>query len=128
MMKIVFIFITVLASAQSKDFVVEKIRSVYDGDTFRADLNCVEPFFCSNMSIRVYGVDTEEIKSKTQKSLDAKNFTKSFLAKKPIILKECKPDKYFRIDCAVYNKDGMNLSEELIKRGFGKPYFGGTKN
>ena len=108
------------------------IASVYDGDTFKINLNCSLAVYCEKVPVRVRGVDTPEIKGKTAREKNlaqkAKEFTKEFLSVRPISLFNCGRDKYFRLLCDVQNGDGKNLARELIKRDFGYSYQGGTKS
>ena len=125
------IFLTqwVLSQNQIK---VLKINSVYDGDTFRVDLDCAcdLPFFCKNISVRVRGIDTPEIRTKCpaekRKGLQAKRFVQHFLRKGNIVLKNIKKGKYFRIVAAVY-VGKKSLAKALIKKGLAVPYDGKTK-
>ena len=107
------------------------VASVYDGDTFKINLNCSFAVYCEKVPVRVRGVDCPEIKAKTarEKSLaqEAKAFTKKFLSQKPITLTDCGRDKYFRLLCGVTNAGGKDLAEELIRRGLGYAYDGGKK-
>ena len=108
------------------------IVSVYDGDTFKINLNCSLAVYCEKVPVRVLGVDCPEIKGKTEKekqlAQQAKAFTKSFLEQGPISLTQCSRDKYFRLLCKVSNGQGQNLADELIKRNLGYKYYGGTKS
>ena len=108
------------------------VASVYDGDTFKINLNCSLAVYCEKVPVRVRGVDTPEIKGKTarEKKLaqKAKEFTQAFLEQKPITLTDCGRDKYFRLLCDVTNADGEDLATELIRRDLGDPYDGGTKS
>lgn len=108
------------------DFSATPLKN-YDGDTFTADINCSEQFFCKGVSVRVKGVDTPEMKSHTELSVTAKTTTTQFLQTKPITLVNCVKDKYFRIVCDVYNGNKQNLSDVLLKANLAKPYDGGTK-
>ena len=107
------------------------IVSVYDGDTFKINLNCSLAVYCEKVPVRVLGVDCPEIKGKTEKEKQlaqkAKTFTKNFLANGPISLTGCSRDKYFRLLCKVQNAQGQNLADELIKHKLGYSYYGGTK-
>ena len=107
------------------------VASVYDGDTFKINLNCSFAVYCEKVPVRVRGVDCPEIKAKTarEKALaqEAKAFTKKFLSQKPITLTDCGRDKYFRLLCGVTNAGGKDLAEELIRRGLGYAYDGGKK-
>ncbi len=108
------------------------IASVYDGDTFKINLNCSMAVYCEKVPVRVLGVDTPEIKGKTEREKklaeQAKAFTKNFLAQGPISLTNCGRDKYFRLLCDVTNGQGKNLAQELIKAKLGYSYYGGTKS
>ena len=121
-----------LINAQNFDDV--KVISVYDGDTFKVNLPCKEDIFCKDISVRVNGIDTPEIKGKNscekQKAKEAQALTKSVLNKGPVILKNCKRDKYFRLLCDVSvlgKNQGYNLSEELINANLAVEYHGETK-
>jgi endonuclease YncB( thermonuclease family) len=123
------ILLTLLLSISLYALDIDKIVSVYDGDTFKVDLKCNEPLLCKNLPIRVYGVDTPEIRNKDliQKALGfkAKDFTVDFV-KNGVILEECKRGKYFRLVCKVRN-DKEYLSEYLIRNNVAVEYYGGTK-
>lgn len=108
------------------------VASIYDGDTFKINLNCSLAVYCEKVPVRVLGVDTPEIKGKTERekklAQEAKAFTKDFLAQGPISLSNCTRDKYFRLLCDVTNGQGKNLAQELIKAKLGYSYYGGTKS
>ena len=108
------------------------VASVYDGDTFKINLNCSLAVYCEKVPVRVLGVDTPEIKGKTAKekrlAKEAKAFTKNFLSNGPISLSRCSRDKYFRLLCEVTNAQGQNLAQELIKKDLGYAYWGGKKS
>ncbi len=108
------------------------IASVYDGDTFKINLNCSLAVYCEKVPVRVLGVDTAEIKGQTEREKEmaqqAKAFTKKFLEKGPVSLSNCGRDKYFRLLCDVTNGEGKNLAKELIKAKLGYEYWGGTKS
>lgn len=129
-MKYMITILLLVNSLMAVDFEIKKVRSTYDGDTFRVDLNCSTPFFCEDTSIRVIGIDTPEIKGKSLREIElakqAKAFTKAFLKNSPKLV-NCSKDKYFRLDCYVIDKDGKSLSQELINSHLGVAYDGGTK-
>ena len=108
------------------------VASVYDGDTFKINLNCSLAVYCEKVPVRVRGVDTPEVKGKTERekrlAQQAKAFTKDFLSVRPVSLSNCGRDKYFRLLCDVENGEGKNLARELIKRDLGYSYQGGTKS
>lgn len=108
------------------------IASVYDGDTFKINLNCSFAVYCEKVPVRVRGVDCPEIKGKTEKekrlAQKAKAFTKAFLEDGPVTLTDCGRDKYFRLLCDVTNNTGEDLAEELIRHNLGYAYNGGKKS
>lgn len=111
------------------DAVIEKIVRVYDGDTYYVNLKNFPPIIGANVGIRLRGVDCPEIKTGCSKSLaiEVRNYVISkFNNAKKIELKRMSRDKYFRIGADIYI-DGSNLAKELIKLGYAKPYYGGTK-
>ena len=117
---------------ESETFQNVSVASVYDGDTFKINLNCSLAVYCEKVPVRVRGVDTPEIKGKTERekalAQKAKAFTKEFLNKHPVALSDCGRDKYFRLLCDVTNGEGKDLAQELIKRDLGYSYQGGTKS
>ena len=130
------LFVTSFATAAQKDttygnLVVQKVISVYDGDSFRADIAGVHPLIGSNIGIRVYGVDTPEIRGKcpSEKAMaqNAKRFVEQAIrAANTIELRDVRRDKCFRIN-AVVVIDGKSLGAMLIQRQLAYPYFGDTK-
>jgi endonuclease YncB( thermonuclease family) len=108
-----------------------ELISCYDGDT--CNFNILDdnfPTYLNPMLIRVYGVDTPEMKGKnTNKELaiKAKNFTTNFVKNATNLqLIDCIKDKYFRFNCT-YISGKLSLADQLIKEKLGKPYFGGNK-
>ena len=106
---------------------VKSIKSVYDGDTFRAYL----PNFQKDQRIRVRGVDTPEIKGKCQfekeLAIKAREFTKSFLKLGAVELKNLSKDRYQRILADVF-VNGRGLDKALIERGLGRKWRGKREN
>ncbi len=139
-MKLIFILIAICiilpfnTSAKNKNFgdvEVIKITSIYDGDSFRADLKGLPAIVGEHMAIRINGIDTPELRGKceVEKLLarKAKQFTVERLrATKSIVLKNIKRGKYFRLIADVYI-DGVSLGEQLIKHGHATEYSGKTK-
>ena len=122
------------ALADSKtygDAKVLEVTSVYDGDTFRANIEGYPPIIGERMAIRIAGIDTPEIRDKDPQvkalAQQAKQFTVKRLREgKHIVLKNIQRGKYFRIVADVYI-DGVSLGDELMKAGLAKPYTGGKK-
>ena len=136
-MKRLIILLLLLAIAQSglsakpmSSFAGVKLSRLIDGDTFSVDLSCTHDVFCKDISVRVRGIDTPELRSKNPKEREAarkaKQFTKEFLEAGQVDLLNCSRDKYFRLLCDV-TSDGEDLASALFKAGLAKPYFGGKK-
>lgn len=111
--------------------VVEEVTSIYDGDTFRANIKGYPKIVGYRMGIRILGIDTPEMRAKCSKEKDlaraAKKLTVSLLRGAELIeLKNIKRGKYFRILADVY-VDGMSIADELMKNGYAVKYDGGTK-
>ena len=103
----------------------------YDADTVTFNIPNVHPIIGSKISIRVLGLDTAEVRGKTECEKKAAQISKKFVADelskaKRIDLVEVGKDKYFRLLGRV-KYDGKDLTEELLKRDMAYPYFGGTK-
>ena len=95
---------------------VKYIRN-YDGDTITVDIPWVHEFLGKAIPIRVRGIDAEEIKTKSEKSKQAKQFVQEWLeVAKQIDLINVERGKYFRIVADVI-VDGMSLAEELVRLG-----------
>lgn len=131
---IIILLLTILSQSILYAFNIQKVElvSCYDGDTCKFNILDVNfPDYLNPMSIRVYGVDTEEMRGKnTNKALAIKGreFTINFVKNaKNLQLTKCIKDKYFRFDC-VYLDGKLSLANELIKNNLGKPYFGGRKH
>ena len=104
----------------------------YDGDTVTFNIKDVHPLFGEKISVRVYGIDSPEIKTQDtcekEKGRVAKNLVANLLKNaKRIDLENVKRDKYFRI-LADVKFDQKSLSEVLLKNNLATPYFGATKS
>ena len=128
------IFIAFSPQAKEKSFgnaTVLEVTSIYDGDTFRANIEGFPAVIGEHMSIRINGIDTPELRGKCDKEKQlarlAKQFTVERLrAAKSITLKNIKRGKYFRLIADVY-VDGVNLGGLLIKGKHALRYKGKTK-
>ncbi|WP_294964570.1 thermonuclease family protein [Sulfurimonas sp.] len=134
---ILLIVLTLSANAEAlknivfENAVVEEVTSIYDGDTFRANIKGYPKIVGYRMSVRILGIDTPEKRAKCKKEKDlalaAKKLTESLLKGAELIeLKNIKRGKYFRILADVY-VDGVPIANELIKNNLAVKYDGGTK-
>lgn len=132
MKKLLLIIILLIGSVSlAQDFNNVKFIRNHDGDTFWFDLGSNVPELFRTMPLRLYGIDTPEVGTKNpcekRKGLMVRDFAHNELTNaKQINLVDCSKDKYFRILCRV-NYDGKDLTQELLKRGYGYEYYGGTK-
>jgi len=109
---------------------VEYVRN-YDADTITVNIPGVHPLIGDKISIRVFGIDTPEVKTKDSCEKLAANrakdlVTKMLLRAKRIDLVDVQKDKYFRI-LAKVKVDGVDLGQTLIDAKMAYPYFGDTK-
>ena len=110
---------------------VKEVVNVYDGDSFRVNIKNVHPLIGDNIGIRVYGIDTPEMRAKCpmekQMAIKVRDYVRTILDRaKKVELRELRRDKYFRIN-AVVVVDGRSLAAILISNGMARQYFGGTK-
>ena len=75
---------SVQAAPQYGTVTVSKVINVYDGDTFRVNMDSLPPIVGKNIPIRVNGIDTPEIRGKCQYeknlALEARDFVRAKLA------------------------------------------------
>ena len=130
----ILLFIIPHVSAKDKSFgnaTLLEVTSIYDGDTFRANIEGFPAVIGEHMSIRINGIDTPELRGKCDKEKQLARLAKQFTveplrAAKSVVLKNIKRGKYFRLIADVY-VDGVNLGEQLIKHGHAVKYKGKTK-
>ena len=126
--------ITTNISAKTNNYgnaTVAEVTSIYDGDTFRANIIGFPTIVGEHMSIRINGIDTPELRGKCPEEKAQAKLAKQFTVKhlrsaKRITLKNIKRGKYFRLIADVY-VDGVNLAEQLIKNNHAVEYQGKTK-
>ncbi len=111
--------------------VLDKVTSIYDGDTFRANINSWPRLIGERVPIRVSGVDTPELRGKCEQEVKlariAKQRTVQLIREgKSVELHRMQRDKYFRIVAEVLI-DGKSLGNTLVSEGLAKVYFGGKK-
>jgi micrococcal nuclease len=122
---------SVQAAPEYGTVTVSKVISVYDGDTFRVDIDSLPPIVGKNIPIRLNGVDTPEIQGKCQQekdlALEARDFVRNKLANaKEIKLTKLQRGKYFRVVADVLI-DGVSLEQELLDNELAYKYTGGKK-
>ncbi len=111
--------------------VVSEVTSIYDGDTFRANIKEYPELIGYRIGVRVNGIDTPEMRGKCLKEKKLARAAKQFSVEKlrgakKIELRNMKRGKYFRIVADVY-VDGESLGIMLIEQGLAVVYDGGHK-
>lgn len=107
-----------------------EVIKVIDGDTIKVS---AKPWLGTSIivSVRINGIDTPEKRSKCdfekEKALEAKDFLAEMAGAK-IILKNVQNGKYAgRVLADAYTEADIKLSDELIKNGYARKYYGGKR-
>ena len=102
-----------------------KIVSVYDGDTLRVDIDLGFNIIMRNESIRLYGIDTPELRGDEKVSgYAAKNKLLELIPiGSDVIIQTIKDskEKYGRYLGIIF-VNGLNINEEMIKTGHAVEY------
>ena len=123
--------VTALADKTYGSVTIAEVTSIYDGDTFRANIPDFPPIIGQHMGIRINGVDTPEMRGKCEQETvlakRAKQYTLTMLrSAKTIELRNMQRGKYFRIVADVY-ADGQSVGEGLVREELAVVYDGGKK-
>lgn len=113
------------------DVVITQVTSIYDGDTFRADIEGWPAVVGKRVPIRINGIDTPEMRGECEREVKlarvAKQFTVEYLRSAKVIeLRNIERGKYFRLVADVF-ADGINIGESLVNKGLAYRYDGGRK-
>ena len=119
------------AHATGERIDVITVNDVYDGDTFRADIDADVGLFADDIPIRLKGIDTPEIRGacfrEKRLAKKARNFTQEQLENaKRVQLRNVERGKYFRIVADVY-VDKQHLNQMLLDEQLAVEYTGGKK-
>ena len=106
--------------------VVSRLVSVYDGDTFRCDVDSWPKLFGYHIPVRIRGINCPEKRKiddrPNQLAVRAMNFTKtSLINAKCIELVDITRGKYFRLIANVLI-DGHDLGQMLLDNGLAERY------
>ena len=100
--------------------------SVYDGDTFKISIPDYPPIVGSNISVRIKGINTPEIKGGTKESkenaIKSRDFLEKILKSGNISLHNISRDKYFRLLSEV-RVDNIDVTTLMIKNGYATNYY-----
>lgn len=105
------------SSKRYPDVIVTRLLHVIDGDTFACDIDEHSPIAGKNISVRLRGINTPELRDKDpeirKSAYEAKErLERLLISAKVIELRNLGRDKYFRIDADVYI-DGEPLLPKL---------------
>ena len=111
---------------------IGKVIKVYDGDTITIASKIPIPNSpLYRFSVRLNGIDTPEIKGKTENEKNsakkAQKALEDLILQKNIILKNVATEKYGRILADVYLEE-LHINEWLINNKYAVRYDGGTKH
>jgi len=111
---------------------VAHVRSVYDGDTIRADIDCGFGIWTANQSLRLLGIDAPELGTPGGK--EARDYLRTLLpVGANVIIRTVKDEteKYGRLLAAItatgVDGDSYNVNQQMISDGHAVPYFGGKR-
>lgn len=105
---------------------VSRIVSVYDGDTFRCDIDTWPKLFGFKIPVRIRGINCCERSSpdaeKKSQAENARRFTRAALINsKAVVLENVQRGKYFRLIADV-KCDGRDLAFDLLQGGLAVKY------
>lgn len=109
-----------------------EVTKVYDGDTITVDLDLGFGLFKNKLSIRLFGIDTPEIRDSSPEVVGLANAAREKLLEMvPVgskcIVRSMELDKYGRPVSVIYDANGRNINQEMLKCGLAKPYSGGAR-
>lgn len=132
---IIFLILILLASpAHAQEFYVYKPVKITDGDTIKLDVSKESPLVKKlGLSVRIKDIDTPEKGSKAKCDKEnvlgqqATKFTNDLVGNKELLLSEVKNDKYGGRIVANVKVGGVDIAQELLKKGLARVYNGEKK-
>lgn len=132
---IIFLILFLLASpSHAQEFYVYKPVKITDGDTIKLDVSKESPLIKKlGLSVRIKGIDTPEKGSKAKCDKEnalgqqATKFTTDLVGNKELLLSEVKNDKYGGRIVANVKVGGVDIAQELLKKGLARIYNGEKK-
>jgi len=103
------------------------VTGVYDGDTITCDLSLGLYMWKKDQKIRLYGINTPEIRGGTDESkakgIEARDFLRRRILNKMVIIQthKDKSGKYGRLLGIVW-KGSVNMNQRLIEKGHAVEY------
>ena len=132
---IIFLILILLASpAHAQEFYVYKPVKITDGDTIKLDVSKESPLIKKlGLSVRIKGIDTPEkgskakCKKESELGQQATKYTTELVGNKELLLSEVKNDKYGGRIVATVKVGGVDIAQELLKKGLARVYNGEKK-
>lgn len=111
---------------------IGKVIKVYDGDTITVAAQPYEKSILYRFTIRLFGIDTPEIRTKDVNEKKAAKYVRDFLSQlilnKIVMIRVMGKDKYGRLLAKVYERDAnTDISTLLLIKRYCLPYDGGRK-
>lgn len=132
---IIFLILILLASpAHAQEFYVYKPVKITDGDTIKLDVSKESPMIKKlGLSVRIKGIDTPEkaprakCKKESELGQQATKFTTELVGNKELLLSQVENDHYGGRIVANVKVEGVDIAQELLKKGLAKVYNGKKK-
>ena len=107
-----------------------RIVGVYDADTVTAIIELDEFDIRIKTKLRLYGINTPEIRTKDKKEkvlgLEAKEYLQNLILNKEVLVDIIKRGKFGRHLSLIYYKK-VCINDLLVEKGLAKVYFGGKR-
>ena len=132
---IIFLILILLASpAHAQEFYVYKPVKITDGDTIKLDVSKESPLIKKlGLSVRIKGIDTPEKGSKAKCDKEnalgqqASKYTTELVGNKELLLSQVENDHYGGRIVASVKVGGVDIAQELLKKGLARVYNGEKK-
>jgi endonuclease YncB( thermonuclease family) len=132
---IIFLILTLLASpAHAQEFYVYKPVKITDGDTIKLDVSKESPLIKKlGLSVRIKGIDTPEkaprakCKKESELGQQATKYTTDLVGNKELLLSQVENDHYGGRIVATVKVGGVDIAQELLKKGLARVYNGEKK-
>lgn len=132
---IIFLILILLASpAHAQEFYVYKPVKITDGDTIKLDVSKESPMIKKlGLSVRIKGIDTPEKAPRAKCSKEnalgqqATKFTTDLVGNKELLLSQVENDHYGGRIVANVKVGGVDIAQELLKKGLARVYNGEKK-
>ncbi len=104
------------------------VTRIYDGDTITLDIDLGLNVWLRNQSIRLYGVNTPEIRGAERPAgLESRLFVLSLMdvgSEVELVTIKDRTGKYGRWLGIIKLPDGVILNSAIVENGYGEPYMG----